>query len=348
MYKIIVTEELARLLKEKRLQNRITAKNLSDEIKINAAHLSKIENGLIKTIDPQIFQKLIKALFKGLSEEETLKSIYDSLEYWYSKEEIDKQLWFLNFDTTKRKIPLSPSLITLLNKSMKDNYISKDSLLTRMNANEALTSKQKSNNVYEPNRWYLADSKYPYTKIIRIQMTMEQLDEILDGKVDKASFISVFCIAFYINKIIKYKDKIEITKEEYNCLTYDTEKQLAKYDFCTINYRNHKLKKATTEQEYQVALSSYDRENITIVQEIISIFKYASDLDIKLTNKRLSEFLINLRWDIGFMLKIMSLDYKINLDSFNKKKEFLVKLEQFIKDYQDSIKSNSNNTLADY
>ncbi len=348
MYKIIVTEELARLLKEKRLQNKITAKNLADEIHINAAHLSKIENGLIKTIDPHIFQKLIKTLFKGLSEEETLKSIYNSLEYWYSKDEIDKQLWFLNFDTIKRKIPLLPSLVDFLNKNMKNNYISKDILLMKMNANEALTAKQKSNNAFEPNRWYLADTKYPYNKIIRIQMTMDQLDEILDGKVDKASFISVFCIAFYINKIMKYKDKIEITKEEYRQLTEDTEKQLSEYDFCTISYRNNKLKEAETEKDYQRFLSSYDKENFATVQEILSVFKYASDLDIKLTNQRLKEFLTNLKWDIGFMLKIMSFDYKINLDSFNKKKEFLIKLEQFIKDYQESIKENYNNSLSDY
>ena len=348
MYKIIVTEELARLLKEKRIQSRITAKNLANEIQMNAAHLSKIENGLIKSIEPQLFHKLIKALFRNLSEEETLNKIYDSLKYWYSKDEIDKQLWFLNFDTIKRQIPLSSSLVSLLNTNMKDYNISRERLLIKMNSNEALTDNQRNNSSYEPNRWYLADSKHPYTKFIRIKMSLEQIDGILDGKIDKASFITVFCIAFYINKIIRYKDKIELTSDEYFRLNNDTEKQLAEYDFCTISYRNNRLKKVNTKEEYDYILSRYDKENIDTVQKIIDIFKYASDLDIKLTNQRLKEFLINLNWDIGFMLKIMSFDYKVNLDNFNKKKEFLVKLEQFIKDYQDSVKENYNNTLADY
>ena len=159
---------------------------------------------------------------------------------------------------------------------MQDNNISRNNLLDRMNSNEALNEEQRTNQSYENNIWYIPNLKEPKLKIIKIHMSLEQLDEILNLKIDKTSFISVFCIAFYINKIIKFKDKISLSTEEYNKLTEETKQQLLKYNFSTLQDRNLRLKQAQNDEEFQAILSRFDKDNITIVNSILSAFKYAT------------------------------------------------------------------------
>lgn len=350
MYKIVVTSQLSKLLRERRIEKGLTAKTLAEKLGLKTAHLSKIENGLIKTITPSLFQIFIDILYENNSEEETLRKIYNSLEYWYSKEEIDKQLWLINFDTVRRQIPLSLDLVKDLREKMKQNNIKLESLLVRMNSNEALTVEQKNNESYEFNRWFIPDKTHPEIKIIRIKITKESLENILSGKLDKISFIPVFCTAFYINKIIQYKDRIELSKEEYSDLMIQTENYLEQYDFITLNRKNIGLRKASTDEEFKSILTKYDKENIAIIQNIVEALKYASDLDIKLTNTRLSSFVENLKWDIGFMLKIVSLDYSKEVNTFDKKKRLLEEIEKTVKNYQNKQKNSQNKPrkLSDY
>lgn len=53
--------------------------------------------------------------------------------------------------------------------------------------------------------------------------------------------------------------------------------------------------------------------------------------------------------DVGFMLKLVSLDYKTNLDTFGKRKRLLEVIEQTVKEFQESVKDNTRSSnLSDY
>jgi len=65
-----------------------------------------------------------------------------------------------------------------------------------------------------------------------------------------------------------------------------------------------------------------------------SFLRLISDDDIKTTNKYLEMFYKNLDWDLGFTLKIISLEfYRMEGKGYSIKKELVDKIEKLLKEY---------------
>lgn len=59
-----------------------------------------------------------------------------------------------------------------------------------------------------------------------------------------------------------------------------------------------------------------------------------SEYNIKLANEQLDAFAKNMHSDLGFMMKLVSMDYcKLDKVSVSKKKELLASIETLIQDY---------------
>ena len=100
--------------------------------------------------------------------------------------------------------------------------------------------------------------------------------------------------------------------------------------------KNLLIAEKQTKEEVQDLLSSFDNDNIEIVSDILSGFRFASDHNIKSTNDQLQRFEQNMRWDLGFMLRVISLDFS-NLEktSVSNRKNLLAEIETLIKKYSD-------------
>ena len=341
MPKIIVTDRLADTLKMLRMQNGVKSKDLATHIGKTPGYISKLEKQEVKNIELETVESIFSfVLGEDYQKTEIWEQICASLQIKYSKKEIEKELWFANFDTVYRNIPIPDSIIDYINQKISELNISRELLLSRINANEALSDNDKNNPKIKVNTWYPTKSG---DASIKINMSQELLSDILDKKDLSCPYIFIFCILYYLLKIEKYGDKIKLDDTQITQLNQNATSILNSHKFYSIVERNHIVGEAQSKEEIQCLLSSFDNDNAKLISEILNELKFASDLDVRITNERLTGFLENLNENIWFTLKIISLDYHL-LESIDtaQRKQFLKDIESLIKKYTDDQKNTKN------
>lgn len=345
MPKIVVTDKLADTLKMLRMQNGIKSKDLAEYLGKTPGYISKLEKQEVKNIEIETVESIFSFLLgKDYKKTEIWEQIYASLQLKYSKAEIEDEIWFLNFDTVHRYIPIPDSIIDFFNEKIAELNITRESLLKRINANEALSQEVIDNVKIKPNLWYPATSEK--SSYIKINLSEKTLFDILDKRTPSSPYMFIFSILYYILKIEKYGDVTDIEDSQISQLNYNTTCILNSHKFYSIVERDNIVSGAQSKEEIRELLSSFDNDNAKLIGEILAELKFASDFDIRLTNERLRDFLENLNRNVWFTLKIISLDYK-SLESVDmaQRKEFIKDIELLIQKYTDNqININSTET----
>lgn len=345
MPRTVITPELADTLRLLRIQNNISAKDLSVHINKSPSYITKLEKCYIKSVDSDLIDNILKYITNDDTEGNKLaEEIFSTLKHKYSKEEIDQQVWFTNYDTVFRQIPVSDTLIEFINSKIQDNNISIDYLLSRINSNEALPDEDKQDASIANNIWY-ASKACNNTQAIKIKMHKEQLATLLVGKLSSAPYYAIMTILFYILKIEKFKDKSVITDDEYKELMDETKAILNSFKFYSLIEKANIIAMADSKEQLSNLLNTFDYDNQILISEVLSNFKLASDFNVKLTNDRLKLFLSNLNWDLWFTLKIISFDfYKLETIDIDSKKALLIEVEKLLNSYI----NNKSTTVETY
>lgn len=347
MPRAIVTPELAETLRSIRLQNKVQAKNLAAHIQKSAAYISKLENGNIRTIDTKELYRILEYISNENDSVELADQIYQSLKFKYSVKEIEEQLWFINYETVECLIPLPESLIDDINARIKRLNISQQYLNSRINANEALSKEERDDDSIEYNQWYRRKDQDNNATSIKIKLSEGKMEDILEKKYDVVPYVFIFAIMYYLLKIEKYGDTVPITFDDNIALMKKTTDELNAHKFFSISEKNHLIAQKQTKEEVQELLNSFDKDNIEIINNILSGLRFASEHNIKSTNEQLSQFEKNMHWDLGFMLKVVSMKYcDLKKISISNRKKLLSEIETLIKKYADI--PDSQNQIEEY
>ena len=336
MPRAIVTPSLVETLRSIRLQNKIQAKQLALYIGKSPAYVSKLENGSIQTIDTEELNSILQFISGQEAPVELAEQIYKSLKLKYTAKEIEEQLWFVNYDTVECLLPIPDALIEEFNLRIEKLGISRHYLTGRINANEALSDEEKNDRSIPYNQWYHQERFGGNAHSIKIRLPEEQLNKILDKEYDIAPYVIVFCILFYLLKIEEYKETVSLSDEQNSALMQKTTIILNEYKFLSISEKNRIISEKQSQEEIQALLSSFDIDNIEILNDIIRGFQFASERNIKSTNEQLKAFSENMHWDLGFVLKIISMDYRsLQKTSVSNRKNLLEEIEALIKQYRE-------------
>lgn len=346
MPKIEVTQELCDALRTLRLQNKLQSKDVAKRIEKSPAYLSRLENGNIHYIDYLTLNKLIKIISNSDEiNDSVIEALVDTLKLKYTKKEIAKQLWLQNFDTLECQIPIPAELIDDINEAITQNEIDRDYLLARINSNESLEPEELKNSKLSKNIWYQKDDSDQPFQYILIEMSSDELDNYLDKKATSGSYIYVFCIAFYVKKIINYGNTVKLDEDSYNKLYQETSEYLKSFKFMTYSDKAELARTAKSKEELDSLMNTFDEQFYDLTAEIFSGFKYLSMHNIKTTNERLASFKDNMRWDLGFMLKLVDLHYRDLEDtSIDNRKRLLKEIEELIIKYSKLSKSENIET----
>ena len=336
MPRAIVTAGLGETIRNLRLQNKIQAKQLATHIGKSPAFVSKLENGSIQSIDSEELITILRFVAGEESQIELAEKIYKSLKLKYSAKEIEDQLWFVNYDTVTCLLPIPETLIDDFNGRIERLGISRQYLLERINANEALSDEERADNSITSNQWYHPKQKNGNEQSIKIQLSENRLNRILDKGYAAAPYVFIFCILFYLLKIEQYQDVVSISEEQNEALMKETTSILNTNKFLSISEKNRLLSEKQSQEEIQETLNSFDKDNVEILNDIISGFKIASEQNIITTNKKLKAFGKNMHWDLGFMLRIISMDFSSLKDtSVSNRKILLSEIEDLIIKYKE-------------
>ena len=336
MPRAVVTPSLAETLRAIRLQNKIPAKQLAAHIRKSPAFISKLENGNIQTIDTEELYSILQFISGEESPIELAEQIYKSLQVKYTNKEIEDQLWFVNYDTVKCLLPIPGSIIDEFNSRIEQLGISRQYLALRINANEALSEKERNDSTIPINQWYHPENREGNVQNIKILFSEDWLCKILDKEIDVAPYVFIFCILFYLLKIEKCNDVIAITDDQNRELMQETTNILCSHRFYSVFEKNRLIAERESQEEILDVLNSFDRDNFDILSDIIAGFHVASEQNIKSTNEQLRAFQVNMHWDLGFMLRIISLHYsRLERTSFSNKKKLLQEIEALVDRYSE-------------
>lgn len=339
MPKIVVTDKLAEVIKMLRMQNGIKSKALAQHLNKTPGYISKLEKQEVKNIELDTVESIFSFILgEDYQKTEIWEQIYASLQIKYSKSEIDEEIWFSNFDTVYRYIPIPETIIDYFNDKIISLNISREYLLQKINANEALSEEEINDESIKPNVWYTASNDGRAS--IKMCISENILSDILDKKMPSSPYVIIFCILYYLLKIEKYGSIVKIENTQIKQLNQEVKSILNSYKFYSIAERENIVSQAQSKEEIHNLLSSFDNDNAKLIGEILNELKFASDMDIRVTNDRLTGFLKNLRTDVWFTLRLISLDYHL-LESvdISQRKEFLNDVNDLIKKYADTQKA---------
>ena len=335
MPRVEITTELAETIKSYRIQNKIQSKDLAEYVHKSPGFITRIENGNIKTIDIATLYSMLSFIIREDNESKIAEDIYHNLTIKYTQDEIKEQLWFTNFETVKCLIPIPSALIDDINKRLLSIGISRETLLFRINSNEALSKEEITNNSIANNLWYTHKNDNTGLKSIKINIKENEINDILDKVWKSSPYIFILAIAFTLLKIERYGNKTHIDADENLELMNSTTAYLNSYKFYSVSEKNRLLLGTKTKQEYLEILNTFDIKNSELIKGIISGIKYASNCNITDTNEKLESLYENMQWDLGFMLKIFSINYRgLGKISVTNKRELLAKIENMINEYE--------------
>lgn len=340
MAKFRVTPELAETIKSMRIQHNVTSKAVAKHIGKSQSYMSKLERGEIKFVDESILTAIFMYVFYGNDEAErhidaVLEQIFDSLELRYSDKDIENQLWFDTFDTVKRVLPIPGEMIDDLVSRMAAMNVTAAQLCERINANEDIQPEVDNQDQYPFNEWqaWVVDHQIIF-RFIKMKVDLQVIEAILKKEVTDSNYVTILSIIYYLKKIEKYGARIEISEEDSTELMCASIAYLDSYKFYSIAEFSRLQRKATSKAEQEALLSSFDKENITLMNEVIQAFQFISNMNITKGNEYISNFLKNLKWDLGFMMNEISLPFHEMTElSFTLKKQVLAEINETIRKY---------------
>lgn len=332
MAKYEVTGELSELIKKIRIENKKTSIDIANAIGKSQAYISKLENSKILTIDEEVLMDIFSAIFG--SEEDfnnflntNFKSL--ALKEYKDEEELDKELWFNNFDTVLRQLPISDSFIDDINYRINKIGINYSILCNRINSNEDI-SDINYNQAYLPrNIWSRIDNSGDM--YIKLEIKPEKIKQILEGSIKKANYITLLSITYYLLKI---ENRVG---PEKNQTLFDQATEYLKSNGITRLIEKKPFTTGLRSDNDSSVYNEYDRTNNDILDGIVNELKIASEIDVISVSKMLLKYKKNLHWDAFFMLTLTSLNYdKLKCISHDKRTEFLKEVKSLIDKYIDN------------
>lgn len=341
MAKYEVTPELAYTIRSVRTQKKITAKSIAEHIHKSQSYMSRLEKGDIKIIDEDDLSSILLFIFKEEYSEPSLDtildSIYSTLELQYSDSEIEQQLWFCNFDTVVRKIPIPRDMIEDISLRMVNLGISIADLCRRINANEGILPEVKNTDDYPFNEWQVLVNNHKIDfYFIKMQVSEQDISDILNGTATSANYVSLLAISYYLHKIEQYGSQILIPQDDNFRITNQAIDFLNQHHFYSISEKNKLSRQAKSQDERERLLSSFDRENRELVTSILTAIHVFSELDIQRNNRILRSINDNLDWDLGFMFALAGMSFRdLRHLSYSNKTKLLSDINELIQKYKE-------------
>lgn len=342
MAKFVLNEKSISLLKTLRTQHKIKVGALADVLGKSPSYITKLENGGIKTIDEEDLNKIIETIFNKSDNSDEFKKkdlpkIFEEMSRIMTDEEIDNEIWFANYDMVSRIIPVPRTLADDLNRRLINLGKTVEELCARINANEDMPDEVRNVADIKANRWHavVKDGKIARTYVY-MKVNIADVRRVLTYEVGNANYILILSIAYYIGKMEKYPDKTELSDEEKDDLMDETKTYLSRNKFYTLAYKRRAAINSESKAEFLNQLSTFDQENMQLINGIVGYFAKVSASFLSRANKCLKAFKGNMDWDVGFMMALISIPFfDLGSLNFDSKQKMLNEINQVVKKYKD-------------
>lgn len=337
MPKVIVDKQLAETLKTMRQERSLPARELADKWGKSPSYISKLENGVIKTIEQEELVQVLRLIVGSTEDDSFIEELFKTVSYKYTRQEIDEMLWFYNFESVYRRIPLPEEMVDDISEKMEEHCISSEQLVKFINSNAFLPDEIKNDDKYPFNIWINhKSSDNTEGTYIKMLVRLEKVNGILRHEIKKANYVTILSMVLYLFRILDFGNELVLTAEQNDLLGKKARNYLENYKIYTLARKKQLVEEAETEEQINEKLSKYDGDNRQIVGEVLDGLLFYSEFDVEIANEQISEFTKNLQWDSPFIMQIAGLPFnKLNDCSYRVKRQMLKRIREIFEEVAD-------------
>ncbi|MCR5836914.1 MAG: helix-turn-helix transcriptional regulator [Lachnospiraceae bacterium] len=346
MPRYTVTNQMSSMLRALRTRKNIKAIDIANKIGKTGAYISKLEKGVLNTIESNDFFNIISILTdKDDDINDIISNILRDSKLNYSKEESSKEEWLLNLDYIYRIICVPKTYSHYISTYMAENNIKIELLVDFINSNQDLYNNDdipnSSLDSAEKNYWYFNEGH----SFIVMSVTINQIQKILNNKDTSANYSLLRCILFAIYRLTNYEEKKAYSKAHEKLLEMNIITLEEKIDIMNT-YEDLEKMHTVLDQRDNKNLPEIDRQLYRNLHTIVQICNSFSELhDPKYTNEKISCLANNMEIDPILVMGLFGVDLTPLKDiDIKLKRDFVNEFRSLVTKYE-NIQSKTNDEL---
>lgn len=304
-----LTPDIGMALKNFRIENKITAKSITEKFDRASSYISKLEKGDIKKIDGDFLIQLCNFI---TGSDNGLSTFLKKLAQSYKDFTDESKIIIMNIDDLLYEHNVSSKLIEEINGYVSRHNIPISKIATTINLNSDITDRDYYNDL-PLNIWYSPNNID--NAAIKISVPLSYVEDLLSGKITTIHRVIAEVILYALYKCGGEKNPRGVANNVLNL------------------YR-------IVPQRSTIGLSSKNADNIynglepdtsVALKSVITDLHLITAATDEYGSKRIKQLYYNLSQDLGFCFAYMTLNLvDIGKKDKEKKKEFLNELKSLI------------------
>ena len=308
-----LTPDIGMALKNFRIENKITAKSITEKFDRASSYISKLEKGNIKKIDGNFLIQLCNFI---TGTDDGLSIFLKKLAQNYKDFTNECKIIIMNIDDLLYEHNVSSKLIEEINGYVSRHNISISNIVKTINSNNDITGRNYYNDI-PLNIWYSPDNNID-NATIKLSVPSSYIEDLLSGKITTIHRVIAEVILYALYKCGNEKNPRGVANNVLNLYRIVPQRSIIELSSKNANNIYNGLEPDT----------SYALKNVINNLHLITA---ATD---EYGSKRIKQLYYNLSQDLGFCFAYMTLNLvDIGKKDKEKKKNFLNELKLLIDKY---------------
>lgn len=308
-----LTSDIGMALKNFRIENKITAKSITEKFDRASSYVSKLEKGNIKKIDGNFLIQLCNFI---TGTDDGLSIFLKKLAQNYKDFTNESKIIIMNIDDLLYEHNVSSKLIEEINGYVSRHNISISNIVKTINSNNDITGRNYYNDI-PLNIWYSPDNNID-NATIKLSVPSSYIEDLLSGKITTIHRVIAEVILYALYKCGNEKNPRGVANNVLNLYRIVPQRSIIELSSKNANNIYNGLEPDT----------SYALKNVINNLHLITA---ATD---EYGSKRIKQLYYNLSQDLGFCFAYMTLNLvDIGKKDKEKKKKFLNELKLLIDKY---------------
>lgn len=308
-----LTPDIGMALKNFRIENKITAKSITEKFDRASSYISKLEKGDIKKIDGDFLIELCNFI---TGSDDGLDIFLSKLSQSYKDFTNESKTIIMNIDDLLYEYTVPSKMLDEINGYIKSHNISISTIVETINLNKDIADRDNYNDL-PLNIWYSPNDDID-NAAIKMSVPLSYVEDLLSGK--------IVTIHRVIAEVILYA--------MYMCGNEKNARDVANDKLKLYHIIPRRSVITLTPDNIENIFGGLEPDTSDALKDVIMQLRLITTVTKEYGSKRIKQICSNLGEDLGFCFAYMSLNLvELEQKDKEKKKEFLNELKSLIDKY---------------
>lgn len=308
-----LTPDIGMALKNFRIENKITAKSITEKFDRASSYISKLEKGDIKKIDGDFLIELCNFI---TGSDDGLDIFLSKLSQSYKDFTNESKTIIMNIDDLLYEYTVPSKMLDEINGYIKSHNISISTIVETINLNKDIADRDNYN-ALPLNIWYSPNDDID-NAAIKMSVPLSYVEDLLSGK--------IVTIHRVIAEVILYA--------MYTCGNEKNARDVANDKLKLYHIIPRRSVITLTPDNIENIFGGLEPDTSDALKDVIMQLRLITTVTKEYGSKRIKQICSNLGEDLGFCFAYMSLNLvELEQKDKEKKKEFLNELKALIDKY---------------